>query len=77
MPGLIAITCKDSNGQTVPLVPNIYQSDGSRNPSPPKWVITGIDWDDDSWRNRYGNRIRQKATVTVQQYVRAVAVKSS
>lgn len=72
-PGPIKITCTNNHGDSVPLLAAIHQSGGYSNPNPPMWVITGIDWGtavpDEVYRNRLGARIRQTATITVQQYV--------
>jgi hypothetical protein len=77
-PAAVQISVTDNNNQGVPLIPARYQSGypKSNNPNPPSWQITGIDYDesvpDGVLRNDYGNRIKQKATITVQQYTRAV-----
>jgi hypothetical protein len=54
----------------VPLIPRQLPVVAAE-PGAPLWRIAGIDWDtsvpDGVLRNDAGNRIRQKATVTVQQ----------
>lgn len=80
-PGLIKLTVTDGTGRVVPLVPSIYQSDSDRNGNPPKWVLVNpIQWDasvpDGVLRNRYGNRIRQKATITLQRYTSVSLVRN-
>lgn len=36
-----------------------------------RWVINGLDWDDDAILNRHGNRVRQTVTVALLQHVAA------
>lgn len=70
-PGRVRVSTVNS-GAPVPLIPRNYQP-GRQNPNPPVWVVTDIAWDEDPWRNRAGNRIRQMAVVTLTQYVSPVA----
>lgn len=77
---IVRISTTSSSGKIVPLIPQNYQW-SRQNPTAPLWRIANIDWDDNVpdgvLRNKAGNRIRQKATVTLQQYVRVTyAVKS-
>jgi hypothetical protein len=59
-----------TNGSTiVPLIPNQWQR-SSQNPQGPLWRVTGIDWGD-SVRDRNGVLLRQLATVTLTEHVRA------
>jgi len=71
-PGRVRISTTDNYGNSVPLISRNYQAH-PQNPNPPLWVVTDIDWDDSVpdgvLRNSSGNRIRQLATVTVQQLV--------
>jgi hypothetical protein len=53
----------------VPLIPSHYQRD-LENKTGPLWRIAGIEWDANPLRNRAGNRVRQLAVVTVQEYTR-------
>jgi len=73
---VIRISTTSSTGTVVPLVPRNYQW-GQQNKTGPLWRITGIDWDQDAWRNRWGNRLRQLATITVQQYTSVRVVQRS
>lgn len=73
-PGYVNVSSTDNAGRIVPLIPRALQAH-PQNPSPPKWVVSNIDWDDDAIRNREGNRIRQKATITLMQYVAVGALK--
>jgi hypothetical protein len=66
-PPIIRISTTNANGGIVPLVPRNYQW-SRQNPSAPLWFVTGIDWDADPRRGGRGNRLEQKATVTVQQH---------
>jgi hypothetical protein len=56
----------------MPLIPSNYQP-SSQNPNPPAWVVSDIAWDENPWRNKAGNRIRQLAVVSLTQYVSPVA----
>jgi hypothetical protein len=70
-PAVIRISSTDSLGRVVPLIPKNYQW-SSTNSHAPVWRISDIQWDntvpDGVRRNAHGNRILQKATITVQQY---------
>jgi hypothetical protein len=69
------IHCSTTRGdELVPLVPITYQRDDFLNPSGPLWRIANIDWDDGALRDYLGNRIRQGATITLQQHVRLSTV---
>jgi hypothetical protein len=67
-PPVIRLSVTDNSGKIVPLIPVNYQW-SSDNAHAPVWRITAIDWDTHPERNTYGNRIRQKATVTVKQHM--------
>lgn len=68
---IIRLSTTRNDGSIVPLLPPNYQWSPS-NPSAPQWRIANIDWDDSVpdgvLRDDDGNRIRQKATVTVMQH---------
>lgn len=68
---VIRLSTTSDTGRLVPLIPRNYQW-SNQNPSAPLWRIADIDWADDVpegvLRNKSGNRIRQRAVVTVQQY---------
>jgi hypothetical protein len=66
-PPVIRLSTTDNNGNVVPLIPLNYQWNIS-NASAPLWRIEDIAWDTGGWRNKLGNRIRQKAVVTMWQY---------
>lgn len=68
-PPVIRVSTTNSRGDIVPLIAFSYQW-SAQNPSAPLWRVAGIDWDAEPLRNRAGNRIRQIATVTLQQHVR-------
>lgn len=70
-PGRVRVKTTDG-AVTVPLIPNNYQP-SSQNPNPPVWIVSDIAWDENPWRNKAGNRIRQLAVVTLTQYVSPVA----
>lgn len=76
-PPIIRVTTTDGSprGKTVPLIPASYQQT-RENTQGPLWLISGIDWDPDPIRNSAGNRIRQLATVTLQQRTRATLLTS-
>jgi alkylated DNA nucleotide flippase Atl1 len=67
-PPIIRISSTDSQGKIVPLVSDQFQWTPESNA--PLWRISDIEWDDGALRNMAGNRIRQKATVTLQQHTR-------
>lgn len=73
-PGYINVSTTDNNGKVVPLIPRSLQAHPT-NPNPPKWVVSGIEWDEEPLRNKEGNRIRQKATVTLMQLVQVAGSK--
>jgi hypothetical protein len=76
-PPIIVITATNDSGVPVGLIPRNYQWTRA-NPNAPKWRVTSIDWDAEPLRNSWGNRIRQKATVSVQQHTRiALATKKA
>lgn len=71
-PPIVRVSTTNAKGEIVPLVPANYQWSAS-NPGAPLWRIQNpIDWDDSVpdgvLRNDAGNRIRQRATITVQQH---------
>lgn len=66
-PGYVNISSTDNKGSVVPLIPRAFQ-DHPTNPNPPKWVVLPIEWDEEPIRNKEGNRIRQKAVVSLMQY---------
>lgn len=68
-PPIIRVSVTDNKGNNVPLIPNNYQW-SKQNPSAPLWRVAGIEWEDGALRNSVGNRIRQLATVTLQQHTR-------
>lgn len=69
-PPYVAIESFNASGQTVFTLGNNYTFDDDINPTPPRWVITGVEWDDAILFNRLGRRLRQKATITFTQYVK-------
>lgn len=68
-PTVIRVTTYDASGDPVPLVPSAMQW-SNKNQSGPLWQVAGIAWDPSPLRNHAGNRIRQGAVITVQQYVK-------
>jgi hypothetical protein len=68
-PAIITVSTTDSDNKQNALIPAAYQV-SPQNPKGHRWRVVGIDWDDGSaLRNRYGNRIRQLATVTLWEHV--------
>jgi hypothetical protein len=65
-PPVVRISSTDANGGVVGLIPKQFQW-VSGDPGP-LWRITDISWDEDALRSGSGNRLRQAATVTVQQH---------
>lgn len=66
---IIRVSTTDNNGVVVPLIaPNFQWS--RQNPSAPLWRIANIEWDEDALRDAHGRRIRQRATVTLQQHTK-------
>jgi hypothetical protein len=65
---VIRVSTTNSAGVVIPLIPHNYQS-SSQNPTAPLWRVAGIDWGD-AFRNRYGGRVHQEATINLQQHVR-------
>jgi hypothetical protein len=68
-PAVIHVSTTDADGKVIPLIPLNYQT-SSENESAPFWRVTGIEWDPDALRDRQGRRVRQKATVTIQQHTK-------
>jgi len=70
---IIRLSTTRNNGDIVPLLPPNYQW-SPQNPAAPQWRIANIDWDDSVpdgvLRDDDGNRVRQKAVVTVMQHTR-------
>jgi hypothetical protein len=66
-PPVVRIGTFDSDGKVVPLIPANYQA-SRQNATAPLWRVADIAWDESPLRNGGGNRIRQLATVTVQQH---------
>jgi hypothetical protein len=75
-PPVVRVSVLSSLGVRVPLIPSNYQWSPS-NTAAPVWRIETLDWDDDPLRNRAGNRIRQLATVTLQQHVNPTLITRS
>jgi hypothetical protein len=67
-PPVVRISATDAQGHVVPLISSMFQWTPQSNA--PLWRIAGIDWDDDALRSGSGNRVRQKATVSLQQHTR-------
>lgn len=74
-PGYVNVSTTDNRGNVVPLIPRSLQAHPT-NPNPPKWVVSELAWDEEPLRNREGNRLRQKATVTLMQYVQVAGSKA-
>jgi hypothetical protein len=68
-PPIVVVTTTNDDGRTVNLIPRGYQRTKT-NPHAPRWRVTAIAWDGEPLRNSWGNRIRQKATVTLQQHTK-------
>lgn len=72
-PAVVRVSVTDGSGRIVPLVPTTYQWT-PQNPTAPLWRIAGVAWGKNSWsgqsalRSPGGYRLRQDATVTIQQY---------
>jgi hypothetical protein len=70
-PPVIRIAATGPSGEIVPLIPSNYQW-APQNKNGPLWRVAGIAWDETAGsgvrRNAAGNRIRQLATVTLQQH---------
>jgi hypothetical protein len=65
------MTTFDGNANTTPLIPFEYQAATPGTPSAGEttpWVITSLQWDPSPIKSRYGYRIKQDATVTLQLY---------
>jgi hypothetical protein len=75
-PPVIRVSTTGDRGEVVPLVPYNFQF-SAQNKTPPLWVITGIDWDENALRNRAGRRIRQLATITLTQFMSAPILRAS
>lgn len=66
---ILRLSTTNNAGKIIPLLPPNYQW-SRQNPSAPLWRIADIDWDENPIRDTRGNRIRQFATVTVQQHTK-------
>lgn len=66
-PAVVHVSTTNGNGDAIPLIPLNYQRTDA-NPNGPLWRVTNIEWGDNALRDRKGRRIRQKATVTLQQH---------
>jgi hypothetical protein len=69
-PPIITVsTTGGTDKDVLPLIPLAYQV-STKNPLGPHWHVVDIEWDDSSaLRNKYGNRIRQLATVTLWEHI--------
>jgi hypothetical protein len=75
-PPVIRVSTTNASGLVIPLIPENYQWSRA-NPAAHLWRVAGIEWDSDPWRDGRGQRIRQLATVTLQQHTRvALATRS-
>jgi hypothetical protein len=76
-PPIIGISVTGGADQhMIPLIPRNYQRT-RQSPKAPLWRVVDIDWDDGALRNKYGNRYRQLAVITVRQHVEVkLAVRS-
>jgi hypothetical protein len=75
-PPVVRVSTTGARGEVVPLIPFNYQF-SDQNTTPPVWVITGLEWDEDALRNNDGLRIRQLATVTLTQFTGAPILRAS
>jgi len=76
-PDVIRLSVIDNHSRVVPLIPVSYQWVPKVNPSPPTWRISGIAWDANPLSDDSGNRIRQKAVVTVTEFTPVLIVQRS
>lgn len=67
-PPVIRISATDNAGNVVPLISDLFQ--WTPESDAPLWRVAGIEWDDGALRNPQGRRLRQTATVTLQQHTR-------
>lgn len=69
-PPIITVsTTGGTDKDVLPLIPLAYQV-STKNPLGPHWHVVDIEWDDSSaLRNKFGNRIRQLATVTLWEHI--------
>lgn len=67
-PPVIQVSTTDNAGRVVPLIPSNFQWSGKGSRTPLWRIMNPIDWDPDPIRNAKGNRITQKAVVTVRQH---------
>jgi hypothetical protein len=65
-PPVVRVTVTGAAGAVVPLIPSAYQST-PQNPSAPLYRVAGVDWDGEPIRDFYGQRLRQLATITLQE----------
>jgi hypothetical protein len=65
-PAIITVsTTGNGDSDQNSLIPPAFQV-SKQNPSGPRWRVADIDWDDGTMlRNKYGNRIRALAVVTL------------
>lgn len=74
---ILRLSTTDNTGRIIALIPPNFQW-SPQNPSAPLWRIADLEWDEDPLRDDRGNRIRQKAVVTVQQHTKvSLEVKSA
>ncbi|CAB4197486.1 hypothetical protein UFOVP1313_15 [uncultured Caudovirales phage] len=65
-PPVVRVTVTGPRGGIVPLIPYAYQS-STQNPSAPLYRVAGVDWDSEPIRDTSGKRLRQLATITLQE----------
>jgi hypothetical protein len=67
-PPILRLSSLDSQGKVVPLVSSLLQWTDKSNA--PLWRIIDLSWDDGAIRSSSGQRVRQTATVTLQEHKR-------
>ncbi|MCU1500590.1 MAG: hypothetical protein JWM47_4543 [Acidimicrobiales bacterium] len=75
-PPIIHISTTNAKGEPIPLLPLNYQW-SRQNHTAPLWRVTDIAWDEQSIRGPQGNRLRQRAVVTVQQHTHVTVIERS
>jgi hypothetical protein len=68
-PPIVHISTTTDGGRVVPLIPANYQGP-TKGSGGILWRIKGIEWDDGAIRDKDGTRLRQLATVTVQEHTK-------
>ena len=66
---IVVISAYNAGGDLVQTLGQTFDFSEKNNPNPPSWLITNVSWDGDALYNHAAHRVRQRATVSITQWV--------